>query len=93
VFVVILHFFFVTDLDVAANFLANDGLGENAIANAGFEVVPVDALRSDGTFQRVHVGQFVLNADLVELLDDVAGDVDAHILATLGKERLVDQIA
>ncbi len=38
-------------------------------------------------------GEFVLNADLVELLDNVRLDADAHVLGALNEQGLVNQIA
>ena len=58
-----------------------------------FEVFPVKALGGDGLFQIFHTGQIVLDTNLVELLDDVGLDADAHVLAALNEQRLVDQIA
>src|SRR6202041_1407583 len=53
---------------------------------------PVETAACDSLFEVFHAGQVVLDADGVEALDDVGLDAQAHVLATLHKKRLVDEI-
>src|SRR5215472_2645664 len=78
--------------DVRPNFAADHFLREDAVADAILEVFPVHArLGADGFLQSFHALQFVLDANLVELLDHLGLDVQSHILAPLDQQRLVDQ--
>ncbi len=94
-FVLFVIFFgiFIADGDVRTDFPADNELGESVVADIGFEFVPIHALGGDSLFEIVHVRQLVLDADLVELLDDVGFDADAQIFTALSEQRLIDQAA
>ena len=91
-FVILLDFIFA-DTDVRPDFLADHSLRQNAVADVVLEVFPVHPFGSDRLLQGFHAVQLVLDANLVELLDHVGLDVEAHVLAALDKQRLVNQLA
>ncbi len=93
VLVVIFFDFVVADGDVRADLAADHALGQDAVADIIFEVLPVEPLGGDSLFEFFHAGQIILNADLVELLDDVGLDADAHVFAALDQQGLVDKVA
>ena len=93
VLVVIFCDFVLADGDVRTDFAADDALGEQAGADIVLEIFPVGALRGDGFFEVFHGIDFILDANLIELFDDFGLDIDAHILAALDEQRLVNQIA
>ena len=91
-FVILLDLVFA-NTDVRPNFAADDFLREDVVADIVLEVFPVYSFRSDRLFQGFHAVQFVLDSNLVELLDHVGLDVQSHILAALDQQRLIDQFA
>ena len=90
--VVVLLDVFLADVDVGADFLADDFLGEDALADVVFEVFPVEAVAGDSLFEIFHAGELILNTDGIKALDDVGLDAEAHVFAALDEEGLVDQI-
>ena len=70
VIVVVFLDFILADVDVRADFLADDFFGEEAVADVVLEIIPIEALRGDGLLECFHAGQFIFDANFVELLDD-----------------------
>ena len=66
-------------LQTTAYLVANDLLGEDAVADVGLEVLERDALLTCGLFEVIHGVQMVLLADLVEPADDLGVGVDAEL--------------
>ncbi len=90
--VVALHFA-RRDLDVLANLLPHHFLGDDLVADVGFEVLERDALLLGGLFQVLDRGQVVLLADLVQPLHQLGFAGNAQFLALGEPQLLVDQVA
>ena len=76
-----------------ANFLANQFLRQELVANLALEIFKILAALGHLGFQRFHRWQFVLLADCVQAFDDVGVDGESIILGALCEQGLVDQIA
>src|SRR5580692_5485749 len=93
VLVVILLDFVLGDADVGANLAADHLFGEQTTADIVLEIFPVETLLGNGFLESFHAGEFIFDADLVELLDDIRLDADAHVFGALYEKGLVDQFA
>ena len=63
------------------------------VANGVLEIFPVEALGGEPPFQLFHAGEIVLDAQLIEPLDHIGFDADAHVFAALHEQGLIDQVA
>ena len=80
-------------LQAAADFVADDLLGEDLVSDLGFEVFEADALLAGCFFEGVEVGEVVLFADLIEAADDLGVGVEAEFFSAADEELLVDHVA
>ena len=78
---------------MAAHFLADHALRDDAVLHVLFELFERDALRLGGLLQVFHGLGVHLLAQLVEPLDHLGVGVDAKLLALLQQQLLVDQVA
>ncbi len=92
-FIVIFLDVFAADIHARAGILANHFLREQVVADAALVFIPGKSLPLHGLLQILHAGEVVLLAHLIELLDYVRLDADAHILAALHQQLLIDLIA
>ena len=81
------------ELNQLAHLLPHHLLGDDAVANVGFEVFKRDALLLGGLLQVFHRFHMVLLADLVQALDQPGFASDAQLLALGEPQLLVDQVA
>ena len=82
-----------SELDHLAHFLAHHLLGDDAVADIGFEVLIGDALFLGGLFQVFQGGHVVLLADLVQAGHQLGFACNAQFLALGEPELLVDEVA
>jgi hypothetical protein len=80
-------------VEMAADLVAHDLLGDDLVADVLLEVLKGDALLGGGLFEGLHGGEVVLLADVVELADGFGVAGDAEFLALGEEELLVDEIA
>ena len=85
--------FLLGHADVAAHFLADHPLRDDAVLHVLFELFEGDALRLGGLLQVFHGLGVHLLAQLIEPLDHFGVGVDAELFALLQQQLLVDQVA
>jgi len=83
VIVVILADFLFADIDMRADFAADDPLREQSVSNIVLEIFPVAALRRDRLLQIFHAVDLVLLSQLIEPLDHFRLYVESHVFAAL----------
>src|SRR5512135_788135 len=92
VFVVLLNLL-RGDVDLGADFLLDDFLGDDVLAQVLLELFVGDALLLGGLGQVIHGGQVHLLADFVKPLHQVGFRGKAQVIALLQQKLLVNQVA
>ena len=85
--------FLLGHVDVRANFLLNDLLGEDVVLQVLLELLEGDTLRLRRLLQIFHGLRVHLLAQFVEALDDVRVGADSKFLRFLRKQLGVNEIA
>lgn len=80
-------------LQMAADLVANDLLGENPVPDIGLEILEGNPLLPGSLFQVLHGVHVVLLADLVETADHFGVGIQAELLGPGEEELLVDHVA
>src|SRR5438445_2299812 len=92
-FVVILLHLRMIQNNFRPHFVPDHFLLEHLVSDVILEVLERDAAFVDLRLQLLHRGDIVLDANLIQTLDHVGLDVDAHILAALNKQRVIYKVA